>query len=221
MATILHIDTSSTVCSVGLSINGQLIDIIEENEGYSHAEKLHIFIQSILSNQKINTVDLTAVAVNKGPGSYTGLRIGVSAAKGMAFALNIPLISVNSLHAMCYNLNNENAAFFLPMIDARRMEVYTCLLDHNFCEIIHSHAKIIDTESYLDFLNYQPIICLGDGAVKCQPYLSSLPNIQFLDKINASVRNFYLMAFNKLKNREFEDIDYFEPAYLKPYYFKS
>lgn len=221
MATILHIDTSSNVCSVGLSINENLIDLIEENEGYSHAEKLHLFIQSILSNQKIKPEDLTAIAVNKGPGSYTGLRIGVTSAKGIAFALNIPLIGINSLHSLCYNLRNEHSAYYLPMIDARRMEVYTCLLDYNYNEIIHSQAKIIDTESYLDFLNYQPIICLGDGAAKCRQYLSSIPNIDFMDNRTASVRNFYNVAFQKYKNQEFEDITYFEPSYLKSYFFKS
>lgn len=221
MATILHIDTSSTVCSIGLSSNNQLIDLIEENEGYSHAEKLHVFIQSILSNQKLNPSDLSAIAVNKGPGSYTGLRIGVSAAKGMAFALDIPLISINSLHALCYNLKYEGPTFYLPMLDARRMEVYTCLLDENFKEVMTSQAKVIDEETHKEYLNFQPIVCLGDGAEKCQPYLNFIPGIRFLPNIYASVRNFHQLAFQKFGQQQFEDLTYFEPEYLKPYYFKK
>lgn len=221
MITILHIDTSSNVCSVGISINNKLIDIIEESNGFSHSEKLHLYISSLLNKNQLKPSDLSAVAVNQGPGSYTGLRIGVSAAKGMAFALNIPLIGINSLHALCYNHSSKNVNYYLPMLDARRMEVYTCLLDKTLKEVLTSQAKIITPESYLDYLNYQPILCLGDGAEKCAPFLNKIPGISFSLSNYASVENFYQMAFEKFLKQEFSDITYFEPNYLKPYYFKT
>jgi tRNA threonylcarbamoyladenosine biosynthesis protein TsaB len=217
---ILLLDTSSTTCSVGLSKGESLIDCIESNDLNSHAEMLHVFINNILRNNNLKPQNINAIAVNKGPGSYTGLRIGVSAAKGLAFAINCPLIGISSLHALCYAVPLNSKQYYLPMLDARRMEVYTCLLDSEFNTIIPEQAKIINENSYLDYQNHNSILCLGNGAQKCKSLLSSNLNIEFLNEINSSVKNFHKIAYLKFINKQFEDLNYFEPNYLKDYFFK-
>ncbi len=217
---ILLIDTSSTLCSVGLAYGENLMDCIESNNSNTHAEMLHVYISDLLKNNNLKPQNINAVAVNKGPGSYTGLRIGVSAAKGIAFALNCPIIGISSLQALCYPIALKENQFYLPMIDARRMEVYTCLLNHQFNFILPEEAKIITETTYLDYQNYSSIICLGDGAQKCKTLLASNLNINFLNDINSSVKNFHKVAYLKFIKNQFEEITYFEPNYLKDYYFK-
>lgn len=219
MATILHLETSTSVCSVGISVNGVLNSIQEElNQPFSHAEKITVFIQQVLNDANINLNEVDAVAVTSGPGSYTGLRIGVSTAKGICYALQKPLIAVDSL----ISLANQASILYPEMnicaaIDARRMEIYSAIFNNELEVIKPISADIIDENSYH---SYDPLIVCGDGADKLQSIWSKRP-IHFNLKLYASVKGQVKFAFEKYLNKEFEDSAYFEPFYLKDFFGKK
>lgn len=219
MAFLLHIETATTCCSVALSENGRLIDFNEYDNGYSHAENLHPFIENILEKNKILINELSAIAVSKGPGSYTGLRIGVSAAKGLAYALQIPLISVDTLQIMAVAGAEKmpTCDFFCPMIDARRMEVYTGVYDKNFEATCRTEALIITENSIEQFKQYPTICFFGNGYLKAKHLLMNLTGVHFIESIRPLAKHMITLAHQKFLNQTFEDIKYFEPFYLKDF----
>ena len=222
MTLILGIETSTKICSVAISDGDKLLALEEEGGEYSHSEKLTIFIQRVLKKTNIKLKDIDAIAVSKGPGSYTGLRIGVSVAKGLCYALNKPLIAVDTLQAMARNPSlilpkGEGLILFSPMIDARRMEVYTALYDENNNFVTPITAKIIDSTSFVEELKNQKIIFFGDGAAKCEAVLGENSNAIFSDKGLPSAEFVNQIAIQKFQNRVFEDVAYFEPYYLKDF----
>lgn len=220
MATILNIETSTEVCSVTISKNGELLFKKEISEGLTHSEFLTVFIEELLSENNFELRMLDAVAVSKGPGSYTGLRIGVSVAKGLCYGLEIPLIAVNSLETMgtfaanrLTGYSNENA-LFCPMIDARRMEVYTALYNSKGEEIKSVSAEIIDESFLLEYLNGSKILFFGNGAKKCQTKITH-PNAVFEGPEKTSAQFMQNLTEIKYNKKEFENVAYFEPFYLK------
>jgi len=220
MALILQIETSTTSCSVALAENGKVLSVKELNERNIHASHITLFIQDVLSIAGKAMRNLDAVAVSMGPGSYTGLRIGVSAAKGLCYALDIPLISVSTLKSMAAGilekLSDENV-LLCPMIDARRMEVYTAIFDRSLNEISAVEAKIIDETSFADLLSNNKLVFFGDGAAKCMETLSASSNALFeADFVNSAI-DLSVLAFEKFEQKQFEDIAYFEPYYLKDF----
>lgn len=219
MAKLLHIETSTTMCSVALSENDTLIASKEINEGYTHAENLHVFIQDLLNETQIDTKELNAIAVSKGPGSYTGLRIGVSAAKGLAYALNIPLLSVDTLQVMSAQARTTHPGegFFCPMLDARRMEVYTAVYDTELNRVKAIEALIVDEHSIAPFSQFPNLRFFGDGMGKCKSILSQLENADFIEGIVPSAIDMVALAYAKFQNKAFEDVAYFEPFYLKDF----
>jgi len=219
MSLILGIETATKICSVAISENGQLLALKEEGGDYSHSEKITTFIDEVLKKSGKTLKDIDAVAVSKGPGSYTGLRIGVSVAKGLCYALDIPLVSVSTLQAMARNpsLLHTGSTFFAPMIDARRMEVYTALFDKNNQEIEPVSAKIIDENSFSTYLKGNKIVFFGDGAEKCKDILLKNRNAVFSNQGLPSAKMINEIAFEKFNNKHFEDVAYFEPYYLKDF----
>ncbi|MFM7023888.1 MAG: tRNA (adenosine(37)-N6)-threonylcarbamoyltransferase complex dimerization subunit type 1 TsaB [Flavobacteriales bacterium] len=220
MAIILHIDTTTKLCSVAVAKDGVLLSLKEEyDEQYSHAEKLNVFIDAALQEAKIAFGDLNAVAVSKGPGSYTGLRIGVSTAKGLCFGLGLPLIGINTLKALSYGAlqhpNYSSGALLCPMLDARRMEVYSQIFDAGLNEVREIQAQIIDENSFGD--NTQNMHIFGDGAQKCLSVLTTKKNISFLPEIQTSARWMLPFAEEAFSTKTFEDVAYFEPFYLKDF----
>lgn len=216
---ILNIETATTMCSVSIAKNGALIFCKEINDGFTHAENLHLFVEEALKESNLSVNDLSAVAVSKGPGSYTGLRIGVSAAKGLAYALKIPLVSVDTLQIMSHaatKLHPENA-LYCPMIDARRMEVYTALYDHELKHITPVEALIVDKETIEKFTSDSKIYFFGDGMPKCKPLLQTLPNAGFIDNIVPSAKDMCALSHKKFTENIVEDVAYFEPFYLKDF----
>jgi len=214
---ILAIETSTEVCSTAVLNNGKLIAEDFSHQSYSHAERLAPMIKSLLEANEIPRSALTAVAVSSGPGSYTGLRIGTSTAKGLCYALDIPLIAVNTLESMLQGLPDEFDGYFkCPMIDARRMEVY-CLLSDDKDEIISRvEARVIDEYSFAAELNSAKILFYGNGANKCKTVLDNT-NARFLENITPQARNIGQLAVDKFSRGDFADLAYFEPDYLKPY----
>ena len=213
---ILNIETATKNCSVSLSIDGELIALKEVNDGgYSHAENLHVFIEEILKENKVKAQELSAIAIGKGPGSYTGLRIGVSSAKGMAYALDIPLISVDTLKSLALSIEVEDGVV-VPMLDARRLEVYTCVFNKNYELVSDTEAKIIDETSFSEELKSQKVYFLGDGAAKCKEIITS-ENAVFVDGKFPSAKEMVRLSYNKYKESDFEDVAYFEPFYLKDF----
>jgi len=213
---ILNIETATKNCSVSLGKGGQLIDLIEyAGTGYSHAEKLHVFIDEILQKNKLTTSDLTAVAVSMGPGSYTGLRIGVSAAKGLAYALDIPLIAVSTLTSLAKQIDAEDA-FIIPMIDARRMEVYSMIFDHNHQTIREVEAEILSEDSYKTYLDQKTVYFVGDAVAKTKEIIQHR-NAVFTDILYPSAKEMVALSQAKLAKNDFVDVAYFEPFYLKDF----
>ena len=215
MTYILNIETATKNCSVSLAKDGQTILVKEIAElGYSHAEKLHVFIEEILKETNVNIQELKAVAVSKGPGSYTGLRIGVSTAKGLCYALGIPLISVDTLQVLAKKVS-VNDGLIVPMIDARRMEVYSAIFDKNHQKIKEVQAEILTEESYDEIT--EKVYFIGDCQEKCQTVLTK-PNFVFLSKIIfPSANEMSSLSYEKYMNNDFEDVAYFEPFYLKDF----
>jgi len=213
---ILNIETATKNCSVALGQNEQVIDLIEyTGEGYSHAEKLHVFIKDILSNNHILPEQLNAIAVSKGPGSYTGLRIGVSAAKGLAYALDIPLIAISTLESMARQIKTENA-YIIPLIDARRMEVYSAVFDDKYNLIRKVQADLLEEQPFDNYLNEKKVIFLGDAVEKTKKLIAH-PNAVFSSAKYPTAKDLHELAYQQFKNRSFEDTAYFEPYYLKDF----
>lgn len=216
---ILNIETATTVCSVSITQDGHILGYKEIDNGFTHSENLHLFINDLLIDFNISIKQLSAIAISKGPGSYTGLRIGVSAAKGLAYALNIPLISVDTLKIMAYQVSQLNTGydFFCPMIDARRMEVYTCVYDTQLNSQILTQALIIDSLSIKTFDSFSSICFFGDGMLKCKEVISLLQNTVCIDNIKPSSQYMCALSYEKFLKEAFEDIAYFEPFYLKDF----
>lgn len=214
---ILSIETSTEVCSVALHNNGRIVAVSESEEAYSHAERLAPLIDDILANNNIKRREITAVAVSAGPGSYTGLRIGTSTAKGLCYSLDIPLITIGTLESMLESIKQDNEHQLLcPMLDARRMEVYCLLADVNGQIIKPTHAKIIDETSFSDFLGSKQISFFGNGADKCKSVITAESAI-FIDDIKPTALNIGKLAFNKYQENDFADLVNFEPDYLKAF----
>lgn len=224
MSLILCIETATPVCSVALSKNGEILSLKETAKKNSHSEVVTLFIDDLLRENKIQYTDLNAVAVSKGPGSYTGLRIGVSTSKGLCYALGIPLIAINTLRSMAYGMaeiylkegkTSENI-LFCPMIDARRMEVYSAIYDENNNEVRETKAEIIEKKSFSEYPEQNQMIFFGDGAAKCKDIITH-PNSFFYENIHPSAINMVLIAEQKFQKQQFEDVAYFEPFYLKDF----
>lgn len=215
MTYILNIETATKNCSVSLAKDGKTILLKEiAEQGYSHAEKLHVFIEDILKESGITVRDLKAIAISKGPGSYTGLRIGVSAAKGLCYALQIPLISVDTLQVLAQKVT-QNDGLIIPMIDARRMEVYSAVFNPNYHKIVEVQAEVLTESSYAD--RTETIYFVGDCQEKCQTVLTAA-NFVFLPEIVfPSANEMSPISFEKFTNNDFEDVAYFEPFYLKDF----
>ncbi|CAM4209065.1 tRNA (adenosine(37)-N6)-threonylcarbamoyltransferase complex dimerization subunit type 1 TsaB [Gillisia hiemivivida] len=215
MSTILCIETASTNCSVAIGVNGKLLALKEDyDSSYSHAERLHNFIKEILAENDLELSDLDAIAVSKGPGSYTGLRIGVSAAKGLCFSLDLPLISVATLTSLANQV--ENKGTIIPMMDARRMEVYTAVFDKDKNQIEDTSAKILDAESYKEYLDEQVVYFIGSGVEKFKK-ICEHPNARYIEDKLPSSSQMVSLATIKHKKSDFEDVAYFEPYYLKDF----
>ena len=214
MSLILSLETATTNCSVSLSKDGKTIVLKEDNDkSYSHAERLHVYIDTVLKEANINSKDLDAIAVSKGPGSYTGLRIGVSAAKGLCFALEKPLISIPTLAALAHQVKMDEGVI-ISMLDARRMEVYSAIYDSNHNEIRDTRAQILDNTSFADYLKNQKVYFIGNGVEKTKTLIEH-PNAVFVDNKLPSANEMSAIAFNKYEADNFEDVAYFEPYYLK------
>ncbi len=223
MAVILNIETSTQVCSVSLSIDGKTDAIKESHTKNSHAERLTIFAQQLLSEQAYTFNDLDAIAVSKGPGSYTGLRIGVSTAKGLCYSLDKPLIAITTLEAMAAGMiakmksDDISNTLFCPMIDARRMEVYSALYSPDLSMHRKILAEIIDENSFREEFKDHKIVFGGDGAPKCAEILSKNPNAYVMDNFLCSSSYMGQLSEHKFREKDFEDVAYFEPYYLKDF----
>ena len=217
MAKILIIETTTEICSVSISEAGKLLALEENFEGFNHASKLTIFIQNCLNKSGLQMNDLDAIAFSQGPGSYTGLRIGVSVAKGICYALNKPMIAVDPLAGMaeaCAKKEGLTEALFCPMIDARRMEVYTAIFDFENKIVDPLQALIVDQNSFQSYFEKgKTIVFCGNGSEKCQPIIDS-SQAQF-NSIQCSSKHLISQAELRFKNKNFEDIAYFSPLYFK------
>lgn len=212
---ILHLETSTQVCSVGLSLNGELIALKEiTDQGYVHGEMITLFVEDVLKEVGISISMLSAVSVSSGPGSYTGLRIGVSTAKGLCYALNIPLIAIDSLQCLeQVGRINHPTETIVAMIDARRMEVFSSIFDPNGKAVKNISADILDETSYEEYL---PFTVIGDAVTKVKAIWENRA-IQFDERCIASARGQVKIAFEKFQKQDFEDVAYFEPFYLKDF----
>ena len=217
MPIILNIETSSTNCSVSLSNNNKLIDCLEKDSpNYSHSQKLHSFISELMEKNNISFKDLDAVAVGIGPGSYTGLRIGLSAAKGICYALDIPLISVSSLENMVSNIQFEGV--IISTIDARRDEVYSCIFDKDKKVLREEIPEIINSKSYINYSKTDKVLIVGNGQKKCKEIIDFNNNFNWNKNIQKpSASNMGDIAYKKFELNDFEDIAYCEPKYLKEF----
>ncbi len=213
---ILNIETTTKNCSVSLAENAKILSMREINDGgYSHAENLHPYIDMVLHDAHKSYKDLSAIAVSKGPGSYTGLRIGVSAAKGLSFALDIPLISVDTLKALAQKVIKEEGVI-IPILDARRMEVYQAVysVDYELFEV--TKAAIVESNSYENYLANSKVYFIGDAVEKVQAIITH-PNAVFLENEFPSAKELAPLSFEKFQLQDFEDVAYFEPYYLKDF----
>ena len=219
MSYILNIESSTTNCSVSLANNGELISIRELNEkNYSHSTKLHSFIEEVLKNSNITVNKLSAIAVSSGPGSYTGLRIGVSAAKGLCYALQIPLISVPTLKVLARQLNIQREDLIIPVMDARRDEVYSAVYNSEYELVRNIFPEIIDSESFIELAKENKLYFIGNGQEKCERLIRKNSNLIFSNYDTfPSSKEMILISFKKFKKSKFEDIAYFEPDYLKKF----
>lgn len=212
---ILHLETATKVCSVALSANGKLLQLAEiDNDAYAHGEQLTVLIQKVIDAENITVNELTAISVASGPGSYTGLRIGVATAKGLCYALKIPLIAVDALSALAEVAREEFPSQTLcPMIDARRMEVFSAIFDGNGALLKPISADILDETSYAEF---EPFVFFGDGAPKMKE-LWETRSCSFA-QVSCSAKGQIRLATEKFEAKQFEDVAYFEPFYLKEFY---
>jgi len=218
MAYILNIETATKNCSISIAKDGKTLLCKEGAEqGYSHAEKLHVFIQEALQELNLDFSDLTAIAVSQGPGSYTGLRIGVSAAKGLCYALNLPLIAVDTLEILASQIAIQEG-IIVPMIDARRMEVFSAFFDQNGLKIRETEAEIIDENWYSDI--DQKLHLIGDGAMKFKEILTADKFLFYPEIVYPSAKEMSKISFEKHKKNDTVDVAYFEPFYLKDFMMK-
>ncbi|MCF8274122.1 MAG: tRNA (adenosine(37)-N6)-threonylcarbamoyltransferase complex dimerization subunit type 1 TsaB [Flavobacteriaceae bacterium] len=216
MSLILSIETATTNCSVSISKEGKTIVLKEDyDKNYSHAERLHVYIDEVLKEAKIESRQLEAIAVSKGPGSYTGLRIGVSAAKGLCFALDKPLISVPTLDSLAHQIIC-NDGIIVAMLDARRMEVYAAVYDSNYNQIKETQAEILDESSFNTYLEQGKVYFIGNGVEKTKGLISH-PNAIFIEDKLPSANEMSALANHKYKISDFENVAYFEPYYLKDF----
>jgi len=225
---ILHMDTSTDICSVALSEGERLLALVESGPERSHATLLNRFIREALDRAGREIEKLDAVSVSKGPGSYTGLRIGVSTSKGLTYALNIPLLSCGTLDNLCLSARDSEAwlglpadkkkkdFLFCPMLDARRMEVYTALFDKELKPVRKVSAEIIDDNSFREELDKQILVFFGNGSGKCREVIHH-DNAIFLENINPGAGTMVPLVLEKYRREEFEDVAYFEPFYLKDF----
>jgi tRNA threonylcarbamoyladenosine biosynthesis protein TsaB len=222
LAIILNIETATTVCSVAISKDDQLISFREHQGDYKHAELLAVFIKDCIEEANLIPSDINAVAVSKGPGSYTGLRIGVSAAKGFCYAMDVPLIAIGTLQQMAYGVSaitefSRGDLLFCPMIDARRMEIYCAIYDASNKTIQDVSAVIVDDHFLLEKLNKHKIAFFGDALEKCSEVLSKNPNAILVHNILPSAKSMLPLSFESFRNEKFENVAYFEPFYLKEF----
>lgn len=215
---ILHIETSSKNCSVAISDGEELLCLCEEvSENYKQSESLHTFVEWALEGAEISLKDIEAVSLGKGPGSYTGLRIGAASAKGFCYGLKVPLIAVNSLETMIEPFLGQNYDIIIPLIDARRMEVYCAVFDGNSGEMLtETEAKILDEQSFKE-LEGKKILFVGDGAKKAQEILQ-ISGADFNENVYPSAKYLIKKAVEKFNRQDFEDVAYFEPFYLKDFH---
>ena len=218
MATLINIETSTEICSVALSTEGKIVWHKENYDGMSHSVSLAKFIEEMMDYAKKEGYKIDGVAVSCGPGSYTGLRIGVSTSKGLCYGLDVPLISVNTLEVMANHVlkNNEvgENSLLCPMIDARRMEVYTAFYDKSLCQKRETSADIIDENSYLDIK--ENVLFFGNGASKCQSALNR-PNFKLIENVVPLAMDMVELSHAAFNQKKFEDVAYFEPFYLKEF----
>lgn len=218
MGLILCIETATTNCSVALGEDGKLLALKEDNSNsYSHAERLHVFIEEILKENNFSAGDLDAIAISKGPGSYTGLRIGVSAAKGLCFSLEIPLISVPTLKSLAMQVKaEEDSELIIPMLDARRMEVYTAGFTAIVQPVFDTRAQILDDASFEEELKQGKVSFIGNGVEKFKE-ICNHENAVFIEGKSPSAKQMVSLAEEKFRKEAFEDVAYFEPFYLKDF----
>lgn len=220
MATILHIETSTDVCSVAVSEDGQVIFQQDDHSGRNHAEQLGSMVDEALSFTDSHAIPFDAVAVSCGPGSYTGLRIGVSMAKGICYGRNLKLIAVPTLELLCVPVLlreiPEEDALLCPMIDARRMEVYAGVYTRGLKPVREIRADVVDAETYKEFLDQHPVYFFGNGAKKCMEAINH-PNAHLLEGIEPLAKWMQPLAEKRFLNDQFEDVAYFVPFYLKDF----
>ncbi len=217
MALILNLETATTNCSVSVAKDGNVLVLKEHNTpNYSHSEQLHVFIQEALAEISLVLNDLDAIAISKGPGSYTGLRIGVSAAKGLCFALDVPLIALPTLKSMAQQAKGLETDYIIPLLDARRMEVYSAVFDNNLTDIRETRAEIIEAGSFQEYIEKGKVLLLGSGAEKCKELLTG-KNVSFDSSMVPSAKKMGPLSFEKYREKDFEDVAYFEPFYLKDF----
>lgn len=220
MSCILNIETSTTVCSVAVSLNGNIIFNKEDFKGPSHASVLGVFVDEAVKYLRKESIQLDAVAVSCGPGSYTGLRIGVSEAKGLCYGLNIPLIAVETLKVMAHKVASSERygddVLLCPMIDARRMEVYASIYKTNLDKCRDIQADIVDDTTYQEFLSENEIVFFGNGAEKCKSVLTT-DNALFIADVHPLASDMIALSEEAFKNKQFVDVAYFEPFYLKEF----
>ena len=212
---ILCLETATPSCSVALVHNGEVLACEEDPKGQNHSEKITLFIDKVMKTAGISYDQLDAVAVSMGPGSYTGLRIGVSTAKGICYAVSKPLIAVETLEAMAYG--GRNKGILIPMIDARRMEVYAAIFDENVNKIKDTEAVIIDENSFSELKKDHHLYLFGDGADKCAELFETDNKITVIKEFYCSARYMNVIAQRKLDAKDFVDVAYFEPFYLKDF----
>ena len=217
MPYILSIETSTTNCSVSLSNENKLIDYQEiDSLNYSHSENLHVFIDDLMKRNKLKFNELKACAISRGPGSYTGLRIGLSAAKGICFGLDIPLISISSLKVLANAV--EFDGLIISTMDARRDEVYSCVFDNKLNVICEEKPEVIDNSSYSGLALKNRLLIVGDGQIKCKKLIDNNENITYdPNMLKPSSKYMFSIANEKFKRDDFEDLAYFEPKYLKEF----
>lgn len=215
MALILNIETATRNCSVSLAKDGENIICIEVAEQqFTHAEKLHGFIEDVLAQSKVAMSELDAIAISKGPGSYTGLRIGVSSVKGLCYALEIPMIAVDTLEILARQIKIEEG-IVVPMIDARRMEVYTAKFDENYSKIENTEAIVITENTFNEY--EKTLHLIGDGALKCRE-ITDNSNVVFYPEVQfPSAKDMSKISYNMYKISDLVDVAYFEPYYLKDF----
>jgi tRNA threonylcarbamoyladenosine biosynthesis protein TsaB len=213
---ILNIETTTTNCSVSLSNQGETVVLKEDySSNYSHAERLHVYIDQVLKEANITVNELDAVAISKGPGSYTGLRIGVSTAKGLCYAADKPLISVATLKALAHQITMDEG-IIIPMLDARRMEVYSAVYDANHSQIRETQAQILEANVFDDYLEDNKVYFVGNGVEKAKEIINH-PNAIFIEGKLPSANEMSILSYKKYKKSDIEDVAYFEPYYLKDF----